>query len=113
MIRFSCPICTQRLSAADRQSGCKIECPSCRQRLRIPNALASCEYLSGDQRDTANGSGREGPAFASPPAARPDPNTRYVIAAAFAVVCLKVLALLIPVIILILILLIRLSVLKF
>ena len=81
MIRFSCPVCTQHLSAAEGAGGRKIECPSCRQRLQIPIPPAATD-------DEADGSGRP-----PVPYTRPDQGVRYVVAAACGVVGLKVLLL--------------------
>ncbi|HJT76851.1 MAG TPA: hypothetical protein VJ739_06575 [Gemmataceae bacterium] len=90
MIRFSCPVCQQHLSARDDGAGQKVACAACGQRLEIPTPPKNVPPRSASR-----------PAYRSPP----DHKVSYATMAVIAVIGLKVLA----VLTLLLILCIRLS----
>src|SRR5262245_60400283 len=97
MIRFSCPVCQQHLSARVGGAGEKIACPCCGQRLQIPTPR--------ENRPTPPAGG---PAYRPPEDCTP---VKYATLAVVTVVGLKILAILAPILILFLILCIRLSIL--
>ncbi len=79
MIRFSCPVCQQHLSARDDGAGQKVACASCGQRLQIPAPSESRPAPAAPW-----------PAYQSPP----DRAPFYATMAVVAVIGLKVLAVL-------------------
>jgi len=44
-IKFACPKCQSRLSAADDKVGVKFPCPKCGQRLQVPTAVPVADQL--------------------------------------------------------------------
>jgi len=104
MIRFSCPVCSQHIAAAD--AGAKTACPSCGQRLQVP--MPRPEAI----RESSAGAGPVAPD--GRPAVPPHPPESdrswcYAVLGVSGVVALKVLVSLLAVVALFLILLIRLS----
>jgi hypothetical protein len=80
MIRFSCPVCQQHLSARDDGAGQKVSCASCGQRLQIPTTPEH----------------RTHPTALLPPYHPPaDRTSIYAMAAVVAVIALKVLPILV------------------